>query len=51
VQGLRTADTERKLKELGWVIVANTPAQARERAQADFDRLGEVARDIDLKAN
>jgi len=50
VQGLRTADTERKLKELGWVIVANTPQQARERAQADFARLGEVARDIDLKS-
>ena len=50
VQGLRTAETERKLKELGWVIVANTPLQARERVQADFTRLGEVAKEIDLKA-
>ena len=49
VAGLRGADTERKLKDLGWVIVANTPQQARERAQADFTRLGEVARDIELK--
>lgn len=49
--GLKAPETERRLKELGWVIVASTPTEAVERAQADFERLGAVARDIDLKAN
>lgn len=40
-----------KLKELGWVIVGNTPEQALERARADYTLLGQVVRDIDLKQN
>ncbi|WP_191577391.1 MULTISPECIES: Bug family tripartite tricarboxylate transporter substrate binding protein [Achromobacter] len=48
---LQDPEVQRKLKELGWVIVGNTPAQALERARADYARLGQVVRDIDLKPN
>lgn len=48
---LQEPDVQRKLKELGWVIVGNTPAQALERARADYTLLGQVVRDIDLKPN
>jgi len=48
---LEEPDVQRKLKELGWVIVGNTPAQALERARADYTRLRQVVRDIDLKPN
>ena len=48
---LQEPDVQRKLKELGWVIVGNTPAQALERARADYTRLGQVVRDIDLRPN
>ncbi|MDQ2139931.1 tripartite tricarboxylate transporter substrate binding protein [Alcaligenaceae bacterium B3P038] len=48
---LQDPDIQRKFKELGWVIVGNTPAQALERARGDYALLGQVARDIDLKPN
>ena len=48
---LQEPDIQRKLKELGWVIVGNTPAQALERARGDYALLGQVVRDIDLKPN
>lgn len=48
---LQEPEVQRKLKELGWVIVGSTPAQALERARADYTRLGQVVRDIDLKPN
>ena len=48
---LQEPEVQRKLKELGWVIVGNTPAQALERARADYTLLGQVVRDIDLKPN
>jgi tripartite-type tricarboxylate transporter receptor subunit TctC len=48
---LKEPDIQRKLKELGWVIVGNTPEQALERARADYTLLGQVVRDIDLKPN
>ncbi|WP_238889428.1 Bug family tripartite tricarboxylate transporter substrate binding protein [Achromobacter insuavis] len=40
-----------KLKALGWVIVGNTPEQALERARTDYERLGQVVRDIGLQPN
>ncbi len=48
---LQEPEVQRKLKELGWVIVGNTPAQALERARADYALLGQVVRDIELKPN
>lgn len=48
---LTEPDTQRKLKELGWVIVGNTPAEALERARADYTRLGQVVSEIGLKPN
>ncbi|MFJ1299067.1 Bug family tripartite tricarboxylate transporter substrate binding protein [Pseudomonadota bacterium AL_CKDN230030165-1A_HGKHYDSX7] len=48
---LKEPDTQRKLKELGWVIVGNTPAEALERARADYTRLGQVVSEIGLKPN
>lgn len=51
VASLKDAEMQRKLKELGWVIVGNTSQQATERARTDYALLGQVARDIDLKPN
>ncbi|WP_447991305.1 Bug family tripartite tricarboxylate transporter substrate binding protein [Achromobacter spanius] len=48
---LKDPDTQRKLQELGWVVVGNTPAEALARARADYDVLGQVVRDIGLKPN
>ena len=48
---LKEPDTQRKLKELGWVIVGNTPAEALERARTDYARLGQVVSAIGLKPN
>ncbi|CAB3825861.1 Bug family tripartite tricarboxylate transporter substrate binding protein [Achromobacter piechaudii] len=48
---LKEPDMQRKLQELGWVVVGNTPAQAAERARKDYELLGRVARDIALKPN
>lgn len=48
---LNEPQTQRKLKELGWVIVGNTPEDALKRARADYTLLGQVVRDIDLKPN
>ncbi|CAB3634670.1 Bug family tripartite tricarboxylate transporter substrate binding protein [Achromobacter pestifer] len=51
VASLGEPDIQRKLKDLGWVIVGNTPKEALERARADYTLLGQVVRDIDLKPN
>lgn len=51
VASLDEPDIQRKLKDLGWVIVGNTPKEALERARADYTLLGQVVRDIDLKPN
>ncbi|MGH8816932.1 MAG: tripartite tricarboxylate transporter substrate-binding protein [Achromobacter pestifer] len=51
VASLKDAEMQRKLKELGWVIVGNTSQQATERARTDYELLGKVARDIELKPN
>lgn len=51
VASLKDAEMQRKLKELGWVIVGNTSQQATERARTDYALLGQVARDIELKPN
>lgn len=48
---LKDPDTQRKLQELGWVVVGNTPAEALVRARADYDVLGQVVRDIGLTPN
>lgn len=48
---LKDPEIQRKLKELGWVIVGNSPEQALERARADYTLLGQVVRDIGLKPN
>ena len=48
---MKDPDTQRKLQELGWVVVGNTPAEALARARADYDVLGQVVRDIGLKPN
>ena len=48
---LKEPDTQRKLKELGWVIVGNSPAEALARARTDYTRLGQVVNDIGLKPN
>lgn len=48
---LQEPEIQRRLQELGWVIVGNTPEQALERARADYTLLGQVVRDIDLKPN
>lgn len=48
---LKDPDTQRKLQELGWVVVGNTPAEALARARADYDVLGQVVRDIGLTPN
>jgi tripartite-type tricarboxylate transporter receptor subunit TctC len=48
---LKDPDTQRKLQELGWVVVGNTPSEALARARADYDVLGQVVRDIGLKPN
>lgn len=48
---LKDPDTQRKLQELGWVVVGNTPAEALTRARADYDVLGQVVRDIGLTPN
>ncbi|MGH8818819.1 MAG: Bug family tripartite tricarboxylate transporter substrate binding protein, partial [Achromobacter pestifer] len=47
VASLDEPDIQRKLKDLGWVIVGNTPKEALERARADYTLLGQVVRDID----
>lgn len=48
---LKEPDMQRKLQELGWVVVGNTPSEALARARKDYDLLGQVARDISLKPN
>ncbi|MGV2862787.1 Bug family tripartite tricarboxylate transporter substrate binding protein [Achromobacter sp. ESBL13] len=48
---LKEPDMQRKLQELGWVVVGNTPGEALARARKDYDLLGQVARDISLKPN
>ena len=48
---LEDAGIRAKLKELGWVIVGNTPAQALERARGDYAVLGRVVGEIGLKPN
>lgn len=48
---LQEPEIQRKLKELGWVIVGNTPDEALARARGDYTRLGQLVRDIDLKPN
>ncbi|MFM9869257.1 Bug family tripartite tricarboxylate transporter substrate binding protein [Achromobacter xylosoxidans] len=40
-----------KLKALGWVVVGSTPEQALERARTDYERLGQVVRDLGLQPN
>lgn len=48
---LKDPEIQRKLKELGWVIVGSSPQQALERARADYTLLGQVVHDIGLKPN
>jgi tripartite-type tricarboxylate transporter receptor subunit TctC len=49
VAGLKQADTQKKLQAMGWVVVADSPQEATQRARSDYDMLGKTVRDINLK--
>lgn len=50
-KALDAPDVKRRLAEQGFTAVSSTPAELTTKIRADIDRLGNVIRDLGLKAN